>query len=184
LSFQGKQEILSRSDKSGLISLRVPRIAFKGDRTCTFGHARAPVNAKPSSLLRTRRIDLRTHARVTRCICSSLLESRVDPLRLIFLHFVFAFSSPDGHARGARRTLIAINCYALACPGRILLHYERVASLFTRRLSLVRIISYDKIAHYASDNSGLIKSELISEYLVRNLRKEIRRKIFYNSFHK
>lgn len=149
---------------------------------CTFGHARAPVNAKPSSLLRTRRIDLRAHARVTQCICSSLLESQVDPLGLIFLHFVFAFSSSDGHARGARRTLIAINCYALACPGRVLLHYERVASLFTRRLSLVRIISYDKIAHHALNNSILIKLEIIS-HLVYNLRKEIHRKISCNSLH-
>lgn len=158
----------------------MPRIAFKSDRTCTFGHARLDQCETFVFPSYTRRIDLRAHARVTRCICSSLLESAdFDPLGLIFLHFVFAFTSPDGHARGARRTLIAINCYALACLDRVLLHYERVASLLAGRLSLVRINSYDKIAHYASDNFVLIKPELI---LLCNLRREIRQKISRDFF--
>lgn len=107
--------ILNRSDKSGLISLRAPRIAFKSDRTCTFGHARldqCETFVFPS-YIHTRRIDLLA------CTCNTMYlflfvreRSSLDPLGLIFLLLCFCFYL--ARRTRARRTQ-NVDCNKLLC---------------------------------------------------------------------
>lgn len=117
--------ILSRSDKTGLISLRVPRIAFKGERMCTFGHARyGQCETIVFSSYMANRL-------TSACTCNTMylflfVREFERPFGSAIPSFCFLpLVSPDEHARGARRTLIAINYYALACLSRVLLHYTR-----------------------------------------------------------
>jgi len=159
-----------RSDKSGLISLRVPRIAFKADRTRPLGHARrgqCETLVSPSYMANR----LAGACNTTYLFLFVRGAGSGTPRRCIFLHFVFALGPPHGHARGARGTLIAINCCALACLVKLLSHYsgrwgvageggwvgwnERVSYSSRDRASR------GETAYYAPDNSVLIKLELI-----------------------